>query len=179
MQSGRQDSCSLAVSSLLRQQLHTSAGQAPNRASASATPSQIKVDVRPGGPVILTTTSAEFQILPSGYIQASLLKGDQKLTLDESARRAAAIFCCTMARRFSLRWTSVRRRFRTAPANWAGASGWKFPHLAGRISVTRFSARCGSKFTTTSRMFCFECGIQEQRQRRCAHRSRGRAAAQV
>jgi hypothetical protein len=48
-----------------------------------AQPSQIKVDVRPGGPLILTTSSAEFQIQPSGYIQASLLKGDQKLTLDE------------------------------------------------------------------------------------------------
>ncbi len=50
---------------------------------ATAPPSQIKVDVKPNGPVILTTTSAEFQILPSGYIQASLLKGDQKPTLDD------------------------------------------------------------------------------------------------
>ncbi len=48
-----------------------------------AQPSQIKVDVKPGGPIVLTTRSAEFQILPSGYIQASLLRGDQKLTLDE------------------------------------------------------------------------------------------------
>jgi alpha-galactosidase len=46
-------------------------------------PSQIKVDVRLGGPIVVTTSSAEFQILPSGYVQASLLKGDQKLTLDE------------------------------------------------------------------------------------------------
>jgi alpha-galactosidase len=45
--------------------------------------SQIKVEVKPGGPIVLTTSSAEFQILPSGYIQASLLKGDQKLTLDQ------------------------------------------------------------------------------------------------
>ena len=52
---------------------------------AAAQPSQIKVDVKPGGPIVLTTSSAEFQILPSGYIQASLLKGDQKLTLDEPA----------------------------------------------------------------------------------------------
>ncbi|MGZ5944026.1 MAG: hypothetical protein ACXWN8_16600, partial [Isosphaeraceae bacterium] len=48
-----------------------------------AQPSQIKVDVKAGGPILLTTSSAEFQILPSGYIQASLLKGDQRLTLDE------------------------------------------------------------------------------------------------
>jgi len=46
-------------------------------------PSQIKVDVKAGGPIVLTTSSAEFQILPSGYIQASLIKGDQKLSLDQ------------------------------------------------------------------------------------------------
>src|SRR5713226_4561009 len=51
--------------------------------SALAQPSQIKVDVKPGGPIVLTTSSAEFQILPSGYIRAWLLKGDQKITLDE------------------------------------------------------------------------------------------------
>jgi hypothetical protein len=45
--------------------------------------SQIKVEVKPGGPIVLTTSAAEFQILPSGYIQAALLKGDQRLTLDE------------------------------------------------------------------------------------------------
>jgi len=49
---------------------------------AAALPSQVKIDVRPGGPIVVTTSSAEFQILPSGYIQASLLKGDQRLTLD-------------------------------------------------------------------------------------------------
>ena len=48
-----------------------------------AAPSKINVEVKPGGPVVLSTSSAEFQILPSGYMQASLLKGDQKLTLDQ------------------------------------------------------------------------------------------------
>src|SRR5258705_5332807 len=62
----------------------------PAKTDPPAKPSQIKVDVRPGGPVILTTSSAEFQILPSGYIQASLLKGEQKLTLDEP--RAGSAF---------------------------------------------------------------------------------------
>ncbi len=51
--------------------------------SPAPQPSQVKVEVKPGGPIVLTTSSAEFQILPSGYIQASLLKGDQKLTLDQ------------------------------------------------------------------------------------------------
>jgi len=48
-------------------------------------PSHIKVEVKPGGPIVLTTSSAEFQVLPSGYIQAALLKGDQRLTLDQPA----------------------------------------------------------------------------------------------
>jgi alpha-galactosidase len=52
-------------------------------------PSQIKVEVKPGGPIVLTTSAAEFQILPSGYIQASLLKGDQRLTLDQPAPSAS------------------------------------------------------------------------------------------
>jgi len=50
---------------------------------APAQASQVKVDVKAGGPIVVTTRTAEFQILPSGYIRASLLKADQKLTLDE------------------------------------------------------------------------------------------------
>ena len=53
-----------------------------NPEPAPARPSQIKVDVTPGGPIVLTTSSAEFQVLPSGYIQASLFKGHQKITMD-------------------------------------------------------------------------------------------------
>jgi alpha-galactosidase len=45
--------------------------------------SDIKVDVKDGGPVIVTTTAAEFQILPSGFLQATLRKADKRLTLDE------------------------------------------------------------------------------------------------
>jgi alpha-galactosidase len=55
----------------------------PTAETPAPEPSQIKVEVKPGGPIVLTTSSAEFQILPSGYIQASLLKGDQRLTLDQ------------------------------------------------------------------------------------------------
>jgi alpha-galactosidase len=47
-------------------------------------PSAIKVVVNDGGPVVLTTSTAEFQILPSGYVQASLLKDGKKLSLDET-----------------------------------------------------------------------------------------------
>lgn len=46
-------------------------------------PSDIKVEVRDGGPLIVTTSSAEFEILPSGFMQATLLKDGRRLTLDE------------------------------------------------------------------------------------------------
>jgi len=51
-------------------------------------PSAIKVDVKTGGPVVLTTSAAEFQVTPDGYVQASLLPDGQKkdgrrLSLDQ------------------------------------------------------------------------------------------------
>src|SRR5262249_3903822 len=46
-------------------------------------PSAIKVEVNDGGPVVLTTSTSEFKVRPDGYIQASLLKDGQKLSLDE------------------------------------------------------------------------------------------------
>jgi alpha-galactosidase len=46
-------------------------------------PSDINVEVRDGGPVVVTTSTAEFQILPNGFVQATLLKDGQRLTLDE------------------------------------------------------------------------------------------------
>jgi alpha-galactosidase len=45
--------------------------------------STIKVSVSSSGPIVLTTSAAEFQILPSGYIQASLPRDGKKLSLDE------------------------------------------------------------------------------------------------
>jgi alpha-galactosidase len=53
---------------------------APN--AATSHPSDIKVTVNDGGPVIIQTSTAEFQVLPSGYVQGSLLNGGKKLTLD-------------------------------------------------------------------------------------------------
>ena len=35
-------------------------------------PSTVKVTVNDGGPIVITTSTAEFQLLPSGYIRASL-----------------------------------------------------------------------------------------------------------
>jgi alpha-galactosidase len=65
--------------------LSTGCSRPPARTETAAPepPSQIKVEVKPGGPIVLTTSAAEFQIMPSGYIQAALLKGDQRLTLDQ------------------------------------------------------------------------------------------------
>src|SRR5271170_3017438 len=51
--------------------------------AGASRPSDIKVEVRDGGPVVVTTSAAEFQILPSGFVQASLLKDGKRLTLDE------------------------------------------------------------------------------------------------
>jgi alpha-galactosidase len=47
-----------------------------------AQPSTVNVDVKDGGPVVLTTRAAEFQVRSDGYVQASLLR-DGKLSLDE------------------------------------------------------------------------------------------------
>src|ERR1700722_17722689 len=56
----------------------------PNVETKSAsTLSAIKVEVRDGGPVIITTSAAEFQALPSGYLQATLLKDGKRATLDD------------------------------------------------------------------------------------------------
>ena len=50
---------------------------------APSHPSEINVEVRDGGPIVVTTKMAEFQILPSGFLQATLLKDGKHLTLDE------------------------------------------------------------------------------------------------
>src|SRR5580658_4475832 len=57
---------------------------------AASRPSDVKVDVRGGGPVVLTSTAAECQILSSGFLQATLLKDGKRLTLDEPGVGSAA-----------------------------------------------------------------------------------------
>ncbi len=46
-------------------------------------PSTISVEVNAGRPVVLTTSAAEFQVRPDGYVLASLLQDGRKLSLDE------------------------------------------------------------------------------------------------
>src|SRR5437667_6752578 len=53
-------------------------------------PSKISVVANSGGRIVLTTSTAEFQILPSGYLQVSLFKGGQKLSLDDPRESSPA-----------------------------------------------------------------------------------------
>ena len=46
-------------------------------------PSAVRVLFNSGGPIILQTSAAEFQVQPSGYIQAWLIKNGEHATLDE------------------------------------------------------------------------------------------------
>jgi alpha-galactosidase len=54
----------------------------PHRVEPSSA-SSVAVTATPGGPVVIKTSSAEFDVLSSGYIQAYLLKDGTKLSLDE------------------------------------------------------------------------------------------------
>jgi alpha-galactosidase len=56
--------------------------------STPSRPSEIKVTVSDGGPLVLQTPTAEFHVLPSGYVQGFLLKDGKKLTLDEPSSDA-------------------------------------------------------------------------------------------
>ncbi|MGA9355913.1 MAG: hypothetical protein WBV46_19660, partial [Terriglobales bacterium] len=59
---------------------HKPANGAP---AANAPTSAIHVEANAKGPIVLTTKTTEFRVLPSGYIQAFLIKDGQKLTLDD------------------------------------------------------------------------------------------------
>src|SRR5215475_15860103 len=59
--------------------------------SAPSRPSSIQVQVQNGGSVVLTTGAAEFQILPSGFVEAKLLKDGRRLTLDEPGVGTSAV----------------------------------------------------------------------------------------
>src|SRR5258708_16016243 len=63
--------------------LHTGCARTTKKqAEPHSEPSKVSVVMNSGGPIVLTTSTSEFQILPSGYLQASLLKDGQKLSLD-------------------------------------------------------------------------------------------------
>jgi alpha-galactosidase len=52
--------------------------------------STIQVEANSKGPLVLTTKTAEFRVLPSGYVQAFLIKDGHKLTLDDPGAGDAA-----------------------------------------------------------------------------------------
>ena len=60
----------------------SSCSQQQTKSPAKAQASEIQVNVKPNGPVIVTTSAAEFQLLPSGRVQGFLLRNGAKLTLD-------------------------------------------------------------------------------------------------
>ncbi len=53
------------------------------RQEAPSQPSAIKVEVNPGGPLVLSTPAAAFEVAPSGYVQAFLVRDGKRLTLDD------------------------------------------------------------------------------------------------
>ncbi len=55
----------------------------PPQTGKAASPSSVEVTVKRGGPVALRSVTAEFDILPTGYVQAFLIKDGKRLTLDE------------------------------------------------------------------------------------------------
>ena len=79
----------LTGSSCSRQAANPPANDRP-AATQNVQPSAIKIELNPSGPLILTTTAAEFEVLPSGYVRGSLLKDGKKLTLDEPSVGKAA-----------------------------------------------------------------------------------------
>jgi alpha-galactosidase len=84
-------SSSIAVIALVGIAFLSGCKKAPDQEKTTGgRPSDIKVEVRDGGPVVITTNTAEFQVLPSGFLQATLLKDGKRLTLDEPGVGSAA-----------------------------------------------------------------------------------------
>jgi alpha-galactosidase len=63
--------------------------RSPN-AEKTELPSMVTVSVNPGGPILIKTSAAQFEILASGYVRASLLKDGKPLSLDEPLEDSAS-----------------------------------------------------------------------------------------
>ncbi len=74
---------SISVVSLVL--ISVSCNKSAPSSSPATTPSSINIQVVSGQPIVLTTSAAEFHILPSGAVQAFLLKNGAKLTLDSQS----------------------------------------------------------------------------------------------
>ena len=62
----------------------------PPPTEKAAPQSQVTVTVNAGAPVVVKSAEAEFDILPSGYVQAFLLKDGKRLSLDEPEAGASS-----------------------------------------------------------------------------------------
>ena len=65
--------------------------QAPIKQAAKelpTKPSDILVEVKSGGPLVLTTSTSVFEVEPSGYVQAFLMRESRRLTLDDPKQGA-------------------------------------------------------------------------------------------
>ena len=71
--------CALALMSIVSSCDRTKTEQAHQQ------PSAIQVSTNPGSPALIRTSSAEFRLLPSGYLQASLVRDGNLNTLDDPA----------------------------------------------------------------------------------------------
>ncbi len=123
--------------------------------AGASRPSDIKVEVRDGGPVVLTTSAAEFQILPSGAVQAFLLKDGKKLTLDEPGVATAAdgdSDCSRWAEIGVHARTSDRPKYWKRRASWDAASAWRSRGIRWRRAAWEWKGRWRWKLTTIFRM---------------------------
>jgi alpha-galactosidase len=64
--------------------------------------SEVSVATNEQGPVVIRTKSSEFDVLPSGYVQAFLVKDGKKLTLDEPPAKAADNFVVSAGKKVDL-----------------------------------------------------------------------------
>ena len=72
--------------------------------------SSIKVETKSGGPIVFTTSTAEFQVLPSGGVRAFLLKNGGKATLDAQSSGASYLALAGKNIRFGQVRTRQARR---------------------------------------------------------------------
>ena len=68
----------------------TDCNQSPPAGKAVPTTSAISVTTRPGEPIVIRTSTAEFQLTAAGYLQARLLRDGQELTLDDPQPEAGS-----------------------------------------------------------------------------------------
>jgi alpha-galactosidase len=93
--------------------------------SSSRAESKIEVAISDGGPVVISTPSAQFQVSKTGYIQAALLQGGQELSLDDAQAdsQASADQVVSGGKEISDFVLDTSRTRITAPSGRLGAAG--------------------------------------------------------